>query len=71
CVPALGNAPGIYSARYAGEHGNDRKNNAKLIAEFQPIRAEHANEPIQGLFVCGQAIVSHADEPLQIIAQGL
>ncbi|WP_352259816.1 RdgB/HAM1 family non-canonical purine NTP pyrophosphatase [Psychrobacter sp. TB55-MNA-CIBAN-0194] len=71
CVPALGNAPGIYSARYAGEHGNDSKNNAKLIADLQPIRAEHANEPIKGLFVCVLAMVRHADDPLPIIAQGL
>ncbi|MBP3947087.1 RdgB/HAM1 family non-canonical purine NTP pyrophosphatase [Psychrobacter sp. K31L] len=71
CVPALGNAPGIYSARYAGEHGNDSKNNAKLIADLQPIRTEHANEPIKGLFVCVLAMVRHADDPLPIIAQGL
>ena len=32
CVPALGGAPGVYSARYAGEHGNDAANNAKLLA---------------------------------------
>ncbi|WLG13517.1 RdgB/HAM1 family non-canonical purine NTP pyrophosphatase [Psychrobacter cibarius] len=71
CVPVLGNAPGIYSARYASEHGNDSKNNAKLIADLQPIRAEHANEPIKGLFVCVLAMVRHADDPLPIIAQGL
>ena len=71
CVPALGNAPGIYSARYAGEHGNDSKNNAKLIADLQPIRTAHANEPIKGLFVCVLAMVRHADDPLPIIAQGL
>ena len=71
CVPALGNAPGIYSARYAGEHGNDDKNNAKLIADLQPIRAEHPNEPIKGMFVCVLAMVRHADDPLPIIAQGL
>ncbi|MDN5562061.1 MAG: RdgB/HAM1 family non-canonical purine NTP pyrophosphatase [Psychrobacter sp.] len=71
CVPVLGNAPGIYSARYAGEHGNDAKNNAKLIADLQPIRTEHANKPINGLFVCVLAMVRHADDPLPIIAQGL
>lgn len=31
CVPALGGAPGIFSARYAGEHGNDVANNSKLL----------------------------------------
>ncbi len=34
CVPALGGGPGIFSARYAGEHGNDAANNAKLLAEL-------------------------------------
>ena len=71
CVPVLGNAPGIYSARYAGEHSNDGKNNAKLIADLQPIRDAQANERIKGLFVCVLAMVRHADDPLPIIAQGL
>ena len=71
CVPVLGNAPGIYSARYAGEHGNDGKNNAKLIADLQPIRETQPNTPITGMFVCVLAMVRHADDPLPIIAQGL
>jgi len=71
CVPVLGNAPGIYSARYAGEHGNDSKNNAKLIADLQLIRTEHASEPVKGMFVCVLAMVRHADDPLPIIAKGL
>ena len=33
-VEELGGAPGIYSARYAGEHGNDRANNEKLLREL-------------------------------------
>ena len=68
CVPVLGNAPGIYSARYAGEHGNDSKNNAKLVTDLQTMRSE---QPIKGLFVCVLAMVRHADDSLPIIAQGL
>ena len=71
CVPVLGNAPGIYSARYAGEHGDDVKNNAKLIADLQSVRAQSPTTAIKGLFVCVLAMVRHADDPLPIIAQGL
>ncbi|HAO60062.1 MAG TPA: non-canonical purine NTP pyrophosphatase, partial [Psychrobacter sp.] len=60
CVPVLGNAPGIYSARYAGEHGNDANNNAKLMADLQPIREQNQNTPIKGYFVCVLALVRHA-----------
>lgn len=45
-VDALGGTPGIYSARYAGEHGNDKKNNQKLLADMQGI------ENRGGAFVC-------------------
>lgn len=48
-VEALGGAPGIYSARYAGEHGNDKKNNQKLLADMQGI------ENRGGAFVCAIA----------------
>jgi XTP/dITP diphosphohydrolase len=33
-VDALGGAPGVFSARYAGSHGNDAANNSKLLAEL-------------------------------------
>lgn len=35
CVDALGGAPGIYSARFAGEHGDDEANNALLLEKLQ------------------------------------
>lgn len=36
-VEILNNAPGIYSARYAGEHGNDRANNLKLLRKLKNV----------------------------------
>ncbi len=39
-VDALGGAPGVYSARYAGEDGNDKKNNVKLLAVLSDVPAE-------------------------------
>lgn len=69
CVPALNGAPGIYSARYAGEHGNDTANNQKLIQALQPLRSSQSS--IQAMFVCVLAYVEHADDPLPKIFQGL
>ena len=71
CVPLLNNAPGIYSARYAGDHGNDAKNNAALIGALDSIRQEEPDIVIEGIFVCVLAMVRHADDPLPIISQGL
>lgn len=67
CVPILGNAPGIYSARFAGTHGDDGANNAKLLKELENLRGD---DPIIGKFICVLALVRHADDPLPIIAQG-
>ena len=64
-VNALGGAPGIYSARYAGVHGNDQANYAKLLADLEPFEDRSAQ------FVCVLALVRSADDPLPVIAQGL
>ncbi len=69
CVPVLGGAPGIYSARYAGEHGDDAANNAKLLENLKPLRKD--DQPIQGMFVCVLALVQHAEDPLPQIFQGI
>ena len=50
-VPSLGMAPGVYSARYAGEHGNDRANNALLLHNLENKSDRRA------AFVCALAAV--------------
>lgn len=40
CVDALDGAPGIFSARWAGEHGNDLANNEKLMAQMADVPQE-------------------------------
>ncbi|MBA4065800.1 MAG: non-canonical purine NTP pyrophosphatase, RdgB/HAM1 family [Isosphaera sp.] len=40
CVPALGGAPGVYSARYAGTHGDDAANNARLLREMAALTGD-------------------------------
>jgi XTP/dITP diphosphohydrolase len=39
-VPALGGVPGVQSARYAGTHGDDAANNAKLLREMTELRGD-------------------------------
>ena len=52
-VDALNGAPGVYSARYAGEHGDDAANNALLLKNL----AEVAPEARTARFVCCIALV--------------
>ena len=40
CVDALGGAPGVYSARYSGVHGDDDGNNRKLLKELEGVPTE-------------------------------
>lgn len=64
CVAALGGAPGVYSARYAGEPKSDARNNAKLLADLagQSDRRAH--------FACVLVLVRAANDPQPIIAEG-
>ena len=43
CVDALGGAPGIYSARFAGPVATDDENNQKLLADLHQLEAQHAH----------------------------
>jgi XTP/dITP diphosphohydrolase len=67
-VPALNGAPGIYSARYAGEGASDAENNQKLIEAITPLLA---TGKVAAQFVCVLTLVRYPDDPLPIIAQGL
>lgn len=63
-VDILDGAPGIYSARFAGEHGNSEKNNAKLVGLLRGLPFEKR----KAKFVC--AIVLIVDDKTVIRAQG-
>ncbi|MGZ5786793.1 MAG: RdgB/HAM1 family non-canonical purine NTP pyrophosphatase [Ramlibacter sp.] len=65
CVNALGGAPGVYSARYAGEPKSDARNNQKLIADL----AAHADK--SAYYYCVLVYVRHADDPQPVIADGV
>ncbi len=67
CVDALDGAPGLYSARYAGGHGDSAANIAKLLAALRdvPEAARTAR------FVCVLAVLRHAEDPQPLIAEGV
>ena len=52
-VDYLNGAPGVYSARYAGEHGNDAANNKKLLEELKNVKGKDR----RGRFVCAIALI--------------
>ena len=64
CVPALNGAPGVYSARYAGTHGNDTQNIEKLLEDIK----SHENR--DAYFYCVLVFLRHANDPQPIIADG-
>ncbi|TGG90066.1 RdgB/HAM1 family non-canonical purine NTP pyrophosphatase [Natronospirillum operosum] len=66
-VDALKGAPGIYSARYAGTHGDDAANNRKLLAALEGVpKAERTAR-----FVCALAVLRHAEDPRPLICQAV
>lgn len=64
CVHALGGAPGVYSARYAGEPKSDVRNNEKLVAELAGQTDRRA------YYYAALVLVRHADDPQPLIADG-
>lgn len=64
CANVLGGAPGVLSARYAGEPKSDARNNQKLIADL----AAHADK--SAYYYCVLILVRHANDPQPVIAEG-
>lgn len=64
CVEALGGAPGVQSARYAGEPKSDASNNDKLIAALANETNRRAH------YTCVMVYVRHPDDPEPVIAEG-
>jgi XTP/dITP diphosphohydrolase len=67
CVDALGGAPGLYSARYGGGHGDAGRNIARLLRELDgvPEAARTAR------FHCVLVLLRSADDPQPVIAEGI
>ncbi len=68
CVPALGGAPGVKSARFAtatdASPRSDARNNEKLVAAMQGVVDRHA------FYYAALVLIQHADDPHPVIADG-
>jgi len=66
CVDALNGAPGIHSARYAGEHGNTQANIDKLLTALRDVPGPDRS----ARFHCALALLRHPHDPEPVIAEG-
>ncbi|HEY0664848.1 MAG TPA: RdgB/HAM1 family non-canonical purine NTP pyrophosphatase [Gallionella sp.] len=65
CVAALDGAPGVLSARYAGDNPkSDRRNNEKLLQAMRGVTDRRAH------YYCVLVLMHHADDPQPLIAEG-
>jgi XTP/dITP diphosphohydrolase len=65
CVDALQGAPGVHSARFAGDPKSDERNNLKLLQALNGTQDRHAH------YYCVMVLVRHADDPQPLIAEGV
>lgn len=61
-VDSLGGAPGVYSARFAGEHGNSLKNNMKLLSLLKGKKMEER----KAKFVCAMVLIVNKDKIIKV-----
>ena len=66
-VDVLGDAPGIYSARYAGEAASDSDNIDKLLAAMQRVPPEQRGAQ----FHCVLVYLRHAEDPIPLVCHGV
>jgi len=65
CVTALNGAPGVFSARYAGDNPkSDARNNEKLLQDMQGVADRRAH------YYCVLVLLHNADDPQPLIAEG-
>lgn len=65
-VDALGGAPGIYSARYAGEEATDQQNLEKLLQALEQV----PDDKRQAQFHCVLVYLRHAEDPTPLVFHG-
>ena len=66
CVDALGGAPGLYSARYAGPDGNGARNIVRLLGELEGV----PDEARGARFHCCIVLLRHAADPCPLVVEG-
>lgn len=64
CAAALSGAPGVQSARYAGEPRSDKRNNEKLVRDLAGLADRRAH------YYCVLALMRHGEDPEPILAEG-
>lgn len=66
CVSHLQGGPGLYSARYAGGHGDSAANNAKLLQALAGVPEAQRS----AFFICVLVLLRHPEDPAPIVAEG-
>jgi XTP/dITP diphosphohydrolase len=64
-VDVLGGAPGVYSARFAGEHGNSKKNNDKLLGLLEGKKYEER----KAKFVCAIVLILDQSNSIKVLGE--